>query len=70
MSTLTRALGTYDTNVRTQKEIDGLLPRLDRALEKGELLIIELSDEQFRDPARVHRRGLGQAGHAGVGQPV
>ena len=37
-------------------------------LENGELLIIELRDEQFRDPAQVDRRGLGQAGHAGVGQ--
>jgi hypothetical protein len=30
-----------------------------RALEDGELLIIELGDEQLRDPAGVDRRGLG-----------
>jgi len=27
-----------------------------------------LGDEQFRDPAQVHRGGLGEACHAGVGQ--
>src|SRR5207247_6852846 len=37
-------------------------------LENGELLIIELRDEQFRDAAQVDRSGLGQARHAGVGQ--
>jgi hypothetical protein len=38
------------------------------ALENGELLIIELRDEPFRDAAQVDRSGLGQARHAGVGQ--
>src|SRR5436190_567863 len=38
------------------------------ALEHGELLIVELRDEQFRDAAQVHGSGLGQACHAGVGQ--
>jgi hypothetical protein len=31
-------------------------------LENGKLFIIELRDEQVRDPAQVNRRGLGQAG--------
>ena len=34
------------------------------ALEEGELLIIELGDEQLRDPAGVDGRGLGEAGDA------
>src|SRR5881396_2144478 len=38
------------------------------ALENGELLIVELRDEQFRDPAQVDRSGLGEARQAGVGQ--
>ncbi len=36
-------------------------------LENGEFLIIEVSDEQLRDPAQVDRR-LAHAGDAGVGQ--
>ena len=33
-----------------------------------QLLIVELPDEELRDAARVNRRRLGQAGHAGIGQ--
>src|SRR6266705_4728315 len=38
------------------------------ALEEGELLIIELGDEQLRDPAGVDRRGFGEAGNARLGE--
>ena len=38
------------------------------ALERGELLIVELGDEQLGDAAHVDRSGRGEAGHAGVGQ--
>src|SRR4051812_12676719 len=37
-------------------------------LEHGELLIVQLPDERFRDPAQVDRSGLGEARDAGVGQ--
>ena len=36
------------------------------ALEEGELLIIELGDEQLRDPADVDGRRFGEAGDAGL----
>ena len=38
------------------------------ALESGELLIIELSDEEFGDGSQMDRSGLGEACHAGVSQ--
>src|SRR5215211_6399884 len=38
------------------------------ALEGGELLVIEFCDEQLGDAAHMNRSGLGEAGHAGVGQ--
>src|SRR5438093_1677556 len=38
------------------------------ALEEGELLIIELGDEQLRDPADMDGRRLGEAGDAGLGE--
>lgn len=36
--------------------------------ERGELLIIKWRDEQVRHPTQMDRRGLGQAGDAGLGQ--
>jgi hypothetical protein len=38
------------------------------APQSGELLIIELRDEQLRDTAYVNRSGLREAGHTGVGE--
>ena len=38
------------------------------ALENGELLILQSRNEYIEDPACVHRGGLSQASHAGVGQ--
>src|SRR5437763_9761927 len=37
-------------------------------LEDGELLIVELCEEQLRDPAQVNRSSLGEARYARVGQ--
>src|SRR5438552_5823140 len=37
-------------------------------LESGELLVVELGNEQLRDPAHMNRSRVGEAGHAGVGQ--
>src|SRR5437879_5298033 len=37
-------------------------------LEEGELLIIELADEQLRDPADMDGRRLSQAGDARLGE--
>src|SRR6266581_4974530 len=49
-----------------KRAIDGDLIR--DALEEGQLLLIESGDKEIGDPAQVDRRGLGQAGHARIGQ--
>src|SRR5207249_6097155 len=49
-----------------ERAVDGDL--VQSVLENGELLLVELRGEQFRDPAEVDRSGLGEARHAGVGQ--
>jgi len=41
---------------------------VERALERGELLIVELRDEEFANPPRMHRGGLQQARQAIVRQ--
>ena len=48
-----------------ERAVDGDF--VESGLENGELLIVELREEQFRDPAQVDGSGLGQARHAGVG---
>src|SRR5437899_5773416 len=54
------------SRLSAKRAVDGDL--VQSVLESGELLIVELRDEQFRDPAQVDRSGLGEARHAGVGQ--
>src|SRR5438105_8663890 len=49
-----------------KRAVDGDL--VQSVLEHGELLLVELRDEQFRDPAQVDGNGLGEARYAGVGQ--
>src|SRR6266536_2509775 len=49
-----------------KRAVDGDL--VQSVLEHGELLLVEVRDEQFRDPAQVDRSGLGESRHAGVGQ--
>src|SRR5207302_8494552 len=49
-----------------ERAVDGDL--VESGLEEGELLIVELREEQFRDPAQVDGSGLGEARYAGVGQ--
>src|SRR6266571_1424907 len=49
-----------------ERAVDGDF--VESVLENGELLIVELREEQLRDPAQVDGSGLGEARHAGVGQ--
>src|SRR5438105_4261666 len=49
-----------------ERAVDGDL--VESLPEDGELLIVELREEQVRDSAQVDRGGLGEASYAGVGQ--
>src|SRR2546426_9034920 len=49
-----------------KRAIDGDL--VHDALEDSELFLIESRDKEIGDPAQVHWRRLGQAGHARIGQ--
>src|SRR2546428_11411258 len=52
--------GPYPPDIPLAKRaVDGDF--VQSALEHGELLLVEVRDEQFRDPAQVDRSGLGQA---------
>src|SRR6266545_7400972 len=49
-----------------ERAVDGDL--VESVLEDGELVIVELREEQVRDPAQMDRSSLGEARYAGVGQ--
>src|SRR2546422_10211678 len=58
---------SYPSDIALAKlAVDGDL--VESILEDGEFLLVELRDEQFRDPAQVDGSSLGEARHAGVGQ--
>src|SRR2546429_9810218 len=55
---------------RTSRSAESALDRdlVESLLEDGELVIVELREEQVRDPAQVDRSSLGEARYAGVGE--
>src|SRR2546429_6501805 len=61
-----KAVGYVRVSRSAERAVDGDL--VESVLEDGELLIVELREEQVRDPAQVDRSGLGEARNAGVGQ--
>src|SRR4051812_15925469 len=65
-STTARMVAVMGPRLSAKRAVDGDLGQ--SVLENGELLIVELREEQFRDPAQVDRSGFGEARHAGVGQ--
>src|SRR5712691_11097992 len=61
-----KAVGYVRVSRSAERAVDGDL--VESVLKEGELLIVELRDEHFRDPAQVDRSGLSEARYAGVGQ--
>src|SRR5438093_1178251 len=65
-STTARMVAVMRSRLSAKRAVDGDL--VQGVLENGKVPIVELRDEEFRDPAQVNRSGLGQARYAGVGQ--
>src|SRR2546423_7720787 len=61
-----KAVGYVRVSRSAERTVDGDL--VESVLEDGELLIVELREEQIRDPAQVDRSSLGEARCAHVGQ--
>src|SRR3989454_9241839 len=61
-----KAVGYVRVSRSAERAVDGDL--VESVLEDVELLIVELREEQVRDPAQVDRSSLGEARYAGVGQ--
>ena len=61
-----KAVGYVRVSRSAERAVDGDL--VESVLEDGELVIVELREEQVRDPAQMDRSSLGEARYAGVGQ--